>query len=267
MDIFFKRIFQTSKQISLSSVAASLAFYTTLSIPPLVVLFIASIQYLQLPLEKVINNELDHLLVGEVAVFLKLILDKDDLLSHYKKFGDGFGIIIVLFSASLIFRELRRSFNIIFHRHKQKLQIQTFSKQVFTFIKREIFPLAAVLIFIVLLLVYLTSSSSISFLIPLEYKSKWLIYHNAIAFLFFTFTFAFLFRYSPDQKTPWMQSLIGGLITTIFCMIGTHFVGVYIAKLFVFNFFGIFGPLFLFLIWVYYSYFMILMGAIVCASF
>jgi membrane protein len=193
-------------------------------------------------------------------------MNKKNLLSHYQKYGDGVGIFIILFSAGLVFRELRRSFNLIFQIRNVQTRVLSTGQLVVRFIKRELFPYVAVLLFIMLLLVYLTSSSSIVSLIPFDYRPKWFLYQNVVAFLFFTFIFAVLFRYSPDQKTSWFQSFVGGIVTTLFCMLGTHFVGVYMAKHFVFNFFGIFGPLFLFLIWVYYSYFMILFGAIVCAA-
>ena len=79
--------------------------------------------------------------------------------------------------------------------------------------------------------------------------------------------FAFLFRFVPRTTVRWRNAIAGGLLAGIAFEFGKRGFAIYLANVPTYRtLYGAFAPLLAFLVWVYYSWFITLAGALVSAS-
>lgn len=79
--------------------------------------------------------------------------------------------------------------------------------------------------------------------------------------------FAILFRFVPHTAVRWLDALVGGLLAGVAFEAGKRGFAVYLAHVPTYRtIYGAFAPLLAFLVWVYYSWFITLAGALVGAS-
>lgn len=78
--------------------------------------------------------------------------------------------------------------------------------------------------------------------------------------------FAAMFRYVPNTPVKWEHALSGGVFTAIGLELAQRGLGIYLSKAPIYaSVYGAFAALPIFLIWLYLSWLMILMGAVVAA--
>lgn len=73
--------------------------------------------------------------------------------------------------------------------------------------------------------------------------------------------FAFLYKYLPDVKVEWRDVSVGAAITSLLFVTGQFLLGWYLGRAGISSGYGAFGSLVVFLIWVYYSAQIVLLGA------
>jgi membrane protein len=79
--------------------------------------------------------------------------------------------------------------------------------------------------------------------------------------------FACLFRFVPHTAVRWRHAIVGGLLAGIAFELGKRGFAIYLANVPAYRtIYGAFAPLLAFLVWVYYSWFITLAGALVGAS-
>ncbi len=79
--------------------------------------------------------------------------------------------------------------------------------------------------------------------------------------------FACLFRFVPHTAVRWRDAIAGGLLAGIAFEFGKRGFAIYLAHVPTYRtIYGAFAPLLAFLVWVYYSWFITLAAALVCAS-
>ncbi len=150
-----------------------------------------------------------------------------------------FGILTLLFSASLIFGELKTALNHILFKKIEAVPEMTTWQMVFHFLKSRILHIGFALSFIFLMVVSLTISSLISATFS-SYQEFYRILNIGVSFFFYIGIFSLLFRYLPDRKIFWRNSAIGSA-------------------------YGAAGSIIVLLLWVYYSSLITFVGAHVSA--
>jgi membrane protein len=79
--------------------------------------------------------------------------------------------------------------------------------------------------------------------------------------------FACLYRFVPHTTVRWRDAIASGLLAGIAFELGKHGFAIYLASVPTYRtIYGAFAPLLAFLLWVYYSWFVTLAAALVCAS-
>lgn len=79
--------------------------------------------------------------------------------------------------------------------------------------------------------------------------------------------FACLFRFVPHAAVRWRDAIAGGVLAGIAFELGKRGFALYLANVPTYRtIYGAFAPLLVFLAWVYYSWFVTLAAALVCAS-
>jgi len=89
---------------------------------------------------------------------------------------------------------------------------------------------------------------------------------SALVWLMQVLGFMALFKYVPNTPVKWEHALSGGIFTCVGLEVAQRVLGVYLTKASVYaSVYGAFAALPIFLIWIYLSWLMILLGAVVAA--
>jgi len=246
--------------------AAALAYYTTFSLAPLLVLIIA----------------IAGLAGGREAAQTQTMAQVEDLLgTDGRDFVQGMiesaskpatgltatllGAVTLLFGALGVFGELQNSLNTIWEvKPKPARGILDGIKR---FILKRLLSFTMVLGVGFLLLASLVVSAALSAFSEYigtrwAFADFWLELINFIlSFIVITLLFGMIFKFLPEIKIAWKDVWLGAAVTSILFSLGKFLIGLYLGRSEVGNTFGAAGSMAILLIWVYYSAQILFFGA------
>jgi membrane protein len=242
--------------------AASLSFYSLLSLAPLVILTmaVASLAFGRSEAEQVLIDEVGDLMGGAGASTVEMVIE------HGKEPRAGgvaslIGIIILLLGASSVFGELQSGLNKIWN---VKARDDT---GLLSLIESRLISFALVLGFGFLLLVSLVFSAALAAFgrlisAHLSLPTALLAATNAaVSFAGIFVLIALILRYVPDVRLRWGDVWQGALATAVLFSIGKALLGLYLGKTAVASAYGAAGSLIVVILWVYYSAMIFYFGA------
>lgn len=246
--------------------AAALAYYTTFSLAPLLVLILA----------------IAGLVGGREAAQTQTMAQVENLLgSDGREFVQGMiesasrpttgwlatliGAVTLLFGALGVFGELQNSLNTIWE--VKPKPAKGLLDGIERFIIKRLLSFTMVLGVGFLLLASLVISAAVSALgefigsrWPLA--DFWLQLINFIvSFAVTTLLFAMIFKFLPEIKLAWKDVWLGAAVTSALFSLGKFLIGLYLGRSEVGNTFGAAGSLAILLIWIYYSAQILFFGA------
>ena len=261
-----RETFREWREDGANRLAAALAYYTTFSLAPLLVLVIA----------------IAGLAGGREAAQTQTMAQVEDLLgADGREFIEGMidsasqpetgltatfiGAVTLLFGALGVFGELQNSLNTIWE--VKPKPAKGWMDGIKRFIVRRLLSFTMVVGIGFLLLASLVVSAVVSALG--EYIGNrwpmadfWLSLINfVISFLVVTFLFAMIFKFLPEIKIAWKDVWLGAAVTSALFSLGKFLIGLYLGRSEVGNTFGAAGSLAILLIWVYYSAQILFFGA------
>jgi membrane protein len=248
--------------INAPRLGAALAFYTMLSIAPLMIVCIgiAGFAFGKEAAQGQIMSQLSGLIGTEGAQTVQT------LVQHASKPSSGIiatsaGIFLLLFGASGVFGELRDSLNTVWG-----VKPASYSG-VMGFVRYRFVSFAMVLGIGFLLLVSLILSAAIA--VAGTFFGNWLpaselLLHSAnvlFSLASITVLFALTYKLVPDVDIRWRDVWIGAAVTAALFTIGKTLIGLYLGKASVGSAYGAAGSLVVFILWVYYSAQIFFLGA------
>jgi membrane protein len=245
---------------------ASLAFYTLLSLSPVlvVVVAVAALAFGKEAAQGQLAWEIQGLMGRDGARSIQ-----DVLQTAYKPSSGwtatAFGLGVLAFGASSVVVELRDALNTIWHVPTEPGS--TGFAMIFRIVKERFYSFAMILGIGFLLLVSLVLSAAIAALG--EYFGSVLPTHEAVlhaatfvvSFLVITFLFAAIYKIMPDVRLKWSDVAVGACVTALIFTIGKQLIALYIGKFGVGSAYGAAGSLVVVLVWVYYSAQLFFFGA------
>ena len=245
-----------------SRLAAALAYYTVISLAPLLVIIIsiAGLAFGKEAAQGQVVEEMRHFVGDQGAEAIQtIILNTSNPQSGI--LASIFGIATLLFGASGVFAQLQDGMNTIWEVQPKP------GRGIFALIKDRFLSLTMVLGVGFLLLVALVVSAGLAafgkFLggfLPLPEFIMASI-NFLISFVVITLLFAMIFRYLPDVKISWRDVWFGAAITSFLFTVGKFLLGFYLGRSSTTSAYGAAGSLVLILIWVYYSSQILFFGA------
>lgn len=240
--------------------AASLSFYSLLSLAPLVILSIAlsSLAFGRSAAEGAIISEARDLIGAGGARTIQLIV------IHAGKgysLASVIGVIILVFGASSVFGELQSGLNKIWDARPAA------ALDFLALIKSRLISFALVLSFGFLLLVSLVFSAAV------EAFSRFFSAHVGVPHAFLIamdalVSFAAIFgllglilKFVPDVTLRWSDVWQGALATALLFTAGKALFGLYLGSAAVVSAYGAAGSLIVVILWVYYSAMIFYFGA------
>jgi membrane protein len=241
--------------------SAAVAFYSLLSLAPIVVLAVAVAGF-------VFGEEAAK--GGLVDQFRRIVGDAGAeviraALVNAKSPGEGifatiFGIVMLLIGASGVFSELRDAMNVIWDVDTTK------TSGFWKYIRSRFLSFGMVLGACFLLLSSLILSAGLSgFSNYLETHAPGLpsilnVANLVISTFVITLLFAMLFKYLPDIRLRWRDVLPGAIVTAILFGFGKSLIGLYLGKAGVATPYGAAGSVVVLVVWVYYSCLIVFAG-------
>jgi membrane protein len=245
-----------------SRLSAALAFYTILSLAPLLVIVtaiagwvfgsdVASIQ---------LQDQMRGLVGDAGAEVAKTAVE------HAHRPGSGIfatiiGIATLLFGASGVFNELQGSLNLVWHVKPKP------GRGIWGTIRDRFLSFGMVLVIGFLLLVSLVISTALTAigtytggLMP-GVPTLMHIANVVASFLVIAVLFALIFKYLPDAEIAWRDVWFGAAVTAALFTLGKFLIGLYLAKSAPGSAFGAAGSVVAFVVWVYYSGLIVFFGA------
>jgi membrane protein len=245
--------------------SASVAFYTLLSLAPLLVLIVsvAGLFLGRRAAQGQLTWQIENLLGPEVASAIQGLLH-----SRPKPVSGAIGvfvsIITLLFGASAVVMEVRDALNAIWRvpNQRSRNQITTLLRVV----KERLYSFAVILGAGFLLLISLILSTFLLALGRLLGHLSVAPYFLQLAELLFSFlTAAFLFaaiyKVLPRVTLDWADVGVGAAVTSLLFIIGKFLISLYLAKASLGSAYGAAGSIIVVLVWVYYSAQVFFLGA------
>jgi membrane protein len=241
--------------------ASAVAFYSILSLAPLVVLAvaIAGMVFGEGAAREGLIHQMRDLVGEEGSKVVETALD------HAKKPSAGvlasvIGAVTLLFGASGVFGELHDAMNSIW-----KVRTKA-GRGILGMVRDKFLSFGMVLTIGFLLLVSLVLSTALSAVgdylsgqapgVPILMRMANIL----VSLLVVTGLFAVLFRYLPDARPAWRSVWFGAVATGILFTLGKYLIGLYLGKAAVGSPFGAAGSLVVMVVWVYYSALIVFFG-------
>ncbi|HLI85188.1 MAG TPA: YihY/virulence factor BrkB family protein [Bryobacteraceae bacterium] len=241
--------------------SAALAFYTILSLPPLLVIFVAIAGFV-IGREAATGRIVDHIqnVAGPAAAKTIRTVITHMNSGHAGLIASATSGLVLLFSASGVFGELRDSLDRIW-------RIRTPGSGLKGMVLYRVIAFATVLGAGLLLLILLLATTFIHVatkyfggILPLP--GALLEAANFIVTLGISaLVFALLYKLIPDVRIKWHDVWIGAAVTALLFTIGKFLIGLYLATATTGSAYGAAGSLVVFMFWLYYSAQIFFLGA------
>lgn len=245
------------------SMGAALAFYTLFSTAPLllIVISLAGLFFGEQAARGEIMEQLAGLVGTDSAATIQTLLEglNRPATSVYSSLV---GLVALLIGATTVVAELQTSIDRIW-----RAPCPAPPGGLLGLIKARLLSLGLVLGIGFLLMVSLVVSTALAVLgkwwAPWFGDMAWLAHSLdwLVSFLFIGAIFAMIYKWLPQVKIAWRDVLVGAALTALLFTVGKTLIGLYIGRSGVASPFGAAASLVVFLLWVYYSAQIFLLGA------
>lgn len=254
-----KDAFRGWKEDNCLSMGAALAFYSMLSLAPLLVLVI-TIAGLVIGRDEARELLLTQMagLVGDTgAQGIQTVLDaagteKEGIVQGAMSF------VVLLIGATTVLGELQDDLNRIWKSQAAK------ASGIWAQVRKRLLSFGLIVALGFLMLVSLVVSAAISYIGSVLLGGSEAAGHVLVlagSLLIMTAIFAITFKVLPSRSIPWSDVLLGAFITAVLFSIGKFVIGLYIGKSAVASEYGAAGTLVVVILWVYYSSQIFFLGA------
>ncbi len=245
-----------------SRLAAALAYYTILSLAPLLVIFvgIAGLVFGEQAAQGQIVGQIEGLVGRQGAEVVQGVIENANRPSG-GIMATTIGVVTMLLGAMGVFGQLRDALCTIWevvprqeHAIKDKL-------------KHRLLPFLMVLGGGFLLLILLVVNAALAAVGQAFSASLpgggllWRILDLLVSLLVYAVVFALIFKLVPDTEIAWNDVSIGAIVTAVLFTIGQFAIGLYLGRGAFSSTFGAAGSLVALLVWIYYAAQIVFLGA------
>ncbi len=259
----FRQTIAEWQRDKVSRLAAALAYYTTFSLAPILVIVIAVASFLfeQSTVQTRVIEQLQGLLGQNGADLVQ-----EMLVSAQANEGDGFWATVIsvgllILGASGLFIQLQDALNTVWN-----LEIKP-DAGLWRLIRDRLLSFGMILVIGFLLLVSLLLSAALAAISGLfgdtlfGWDLGWRILNAAVSFGIITLLFGLIYKILPDATVSWRDVRVGAAMTALLFTLGKSLIGIYLGNSSVASAYGAAGSFVVLLLWIYYSAQILLFGA------
>lgn len=234
--------------------SAAVAFYSLLSIAPLLIFVTALVAVVvsKQAAQATLIHEAYQVMGSRGAEVVRGLL-KNVHQHSSGSFATAVAFLTLLFGASGVFSELRDAMNTIWDAKSK------YANSWRGMVMQRLFSFGMVLSVGFLLLVSLLLSTALAFIgtffaSVVPFPPMFLEALNfLLSFAVITFLFALIFKFVPAVTVPWEDVVVGSVGTALLFTIGKFLLGLYLGKASIGSAYGAAGSIVALIVWVYYS--------------
>lgn len=234
--------------------AASVAFFTALSLSPLLVLLLSISSFIGAGAREKLVHQLVELLGPAAKTAIEMVLKNVTEQKLAATISTIVSIVMLLFSASGVFVQLQKSMNKIWNIPPKA------GSEIKEWFRKRLLSLIMVSGVGLLLLVSVVISTVLNRVLRTG-GTGWEVMDFGASLVIFVMVFALMFKALPDTTVAWRDVWLGAIITAILFVAGKWAVGKYLAYASVGSAYGAAGSLLVLLVWVYYTSLVVFYGA------
>lgn len=228
--------------------AASIAYTTALALAPFVLILLSVASLLGPEMQQKLYQNMAETVGPQAGAAILNVVQNTKEHPSLSGLSSIIGFLILLFSASAIFYQLRVALDKINDNEIAKRQAGFKG-----FVKDRIFSIGLVFGFAFLSVVSLILSSTLAAVFPGGEGFLLKTFSFLVNFILFGTIFTLIYRFVPSQKMLWKTCFISGFVSTIFYLGGKTLISIYLGKASIGSAYGAAGSLVAFLAWVYYT--------------
>ncbi len=233
------------------TLSAGLAFYSALSLAPLLMMLLAATEFLSDELAASVIAQI-HLFVGERAGKGLTLVMESTRQQSVAGLVAGFSAVAMLLSATMAFTHLHSSLNLIW-------KVKGHRSQVVRWLLARAMSLGLVLGIGLLLLVSLMVTAVLRFLF--SDASVWSLIDAGVSLLMYALLFGLIYWLLPSVSIGWRDVVMGAVVTAILFDLGKWGIGRYLSYASIGSVYGAAGSIMVLLVWIYYASIVFFFGA------
>ncbi len=243
---------------SLMTQAAALAFYSILSLAPLLLLLLWLTASAMPSAQESLMEQIGMLVGADAEKLARTVVTNAEQQPDAGSIAGLWSIVLLFLGGTVVFGQLQEALNRIFRTDATELAgpLQWLKKRVFSF--GIVFALGFLLLV----------SMTVSTVLQLAFAHvTWLlpVVASVVSWLVYSLAFALMYHYLPDRDVGWRHALGGGAFTALLFVVGRLAIGWYLQRSDPGSAYGSMGTLVLALVWIYYAGLIVFVGALLTA--
>ena len=234
--------------------AAALAFYSSVSFAPVLILLVWMLSILHSGGQQQLATMLTGMIGAGAADAIQAVVTSAREHPRGGNIAGLVGIGVTLFGASAVFAQLQGALNRIWRVESEP------GMAIGAWLRARARGLALLGGIGFMMIVTFVVSAIVQVVVPDDTRT-WAIIEYVLSAVVFVVAFGAMYRVLPDAKIHWRDALRGGALTTVLFLAGKWVIGLYISHSDVGGAYGSAGALVVLLTWVYYAAVIVLMGA------
>ncbi|QDU30984.1 Inner membrane protein YhjD [Anatilimnocola aggregata] len=243
-----------------SRMGAALAFYSVLSLAPLlmIALALAGLFFDQALARDHLMTQMGDLVGPEGAQAIKVMLDSGT--KSGGRLATILGIATLLFGASGVFGELQAAMDAVWDVKPKRMAWLSMLRARFLSFTMVIGTGFLLLVSLVISTVIASLHKSIEGRLP-QLEPIWHSLSTLVTFFIVMLLFALIFKVLPDAKVAWRDVWGGAFLTAALFSVGKLAISLYLGRSGLASGYGAAGSLVVLIVWVYYSSQILFFGA------
>lgn len=257
-----KNLFSKIRRDNLFLLSSSISYYSAIAIAPFLLILLSLASILGEEIQQRII-QLSMSLSPEMGRIVEIIFSNIKSGINISSISGILGFIVLFFTSSVVFVQLRYSFDVIYGLHEIRR-----NKSIWDKVLEKIFSLFVVFISS-FFLILASSAPSLLKILTVEFAPSFIIDFliHLLNFCIFIFMFWGIHYFSPSLRPGKRKAFFIALLSAFFFLIGNFLLGIYLKKIAVASIYGAAGSLFIFLLWCYYTAFTLFLSVAFFESF
>lgn len=243
--------------------SAAVAYSASLAFAPTIILIVSFLGLLRLNIIHFLAIQTNRLMGYEVGEVVLKLADYSKNNIQFASLSGLLGLLILLMSGSLFFRQVEQTMTHIF---KDFVKPQTLRKNSYyatasAALRKKFFSILIFVFGITFVIVSLCVSFFMSNTLGHYSPPLYALAYELLSFFLFALLFFMIYLSTPAIAIQRRIVFLGSLITALLFLIGKELIAIYISSAGVTSIYGATGSIVVFLIWFYYSSLTVFVGA------
>jgi len=235
------------------SLGAALAFFTVLSLAPLVVILVFVGGLIGMNAQQHLVEQIGILVGPGASNAISLLIQDAANRQITGKISALIGAFFLIYISTFAFAQLTKSLNKIWGVHGDVHPLRKL-------LRESLVSLGMIMALVILLILSLVAHTTITMFLA-GAGFNWHMVHMLISIFMFTLLIAMVFKFLPAVKVAWGDTWVGSFVTAVLIVLGNIAFGKYMRYSSVASAYGAAASLIMLLMWVYYCSLIVFFGA------